>query len=405
MKAFSDLTPQNKKKLVVVGITGGIAAYKSAELVRNLIKRGHRVKVIMTRNAQQFIGPTTFKALTSDSVITEMFNESAEAVLRHTELADQASCVVIAPATANLIGKYANGIADDFLTTFLLANPSPVVIAPAMNPRMYASTAVQKNIEILKQRGVFWIGPDSGDTACGHQGVGRMSHPDEITDITAAVLGQKGDYAGKKVLVTAGPTREMIDPVRFISNRSSGLMGYSIAAAAVERGAFVHLISGPSSIRPHAAVKLSMVTSAQEMADRTLAEWEDADVAIMTAAVSDWQPMECLPAKRKKNTDLVWNLSLKNTIDILEEAGKRKKTGQLLFGFAAETENLQANAKIKITQKRLDGIFANDVSGSERGFEAPHNGGYFISSSGDVLEFPVESKRALADKLLNVLFK
>jgi phosphopantothenoylcysteine decarboxylase / phosphopantothenate---cysteine ligase len=388
-------------KTVALGVTGSIAAYKAAELVRLLMKKGATVKVIMTQNARQFVHPLTFQTLSENPVITGMWEPISDREIVHTSLADEASIAVVAPASANIIGKYAGGIADDFLSTFLLAIDIPVLLAPAMNPRMFAHPATQSNVNILAKRGVRFAGPGAGDTACGHIGTGRMEEPEIIADHAAAILRMNGDLKGRRVLVTAGPTREPIDPVRYISNRSSGLMGYALAAAAVERGAEVVLISGPSHLMPHAAVKFIKIESAQEMSAAVPGEFANADIIIMAAAVADWRCAEAKSSKWKKGVKKTARLELVATDDILAGLSRMKRSGQTLVGFAAETGNFREEALRKLRSKNLDFIVGNDVSGADSGFESDMNSGVIIDRAGMAEELPPQKKRIMADRIFD----
>ncbi len=395
------MLPEKHHKLVL-GITGGIAAYKSAELIRLLQKRGCDVKVIMTENACHFLGPDTCMALTGHPVVIGMFEESNRIdLIEHISLADWADAVIVAPATANIIGKITHGIADDFLSTFLLAFKGPLLIAPAMNPGMYSNPAVQRNLETLTRQGIRFAGPDSGESACGHIGIGRMTSVDIIADLAGAMMGQNGDYAGRRVLITAGPTRESVDPVRFISNRSSGKMGFAIAAAAAERGAEVHLVSGPVNLEPHAAVILRKVVTADEMRSAVMEEISESDLFIMAAAVADWKPLHPRAQKWKKGSSTSETLSLVQTSDILTDAIGVQGKPRVTVGFAAETENFSAEGTRKLREKKLDAIVVNDVSGTETGFETDLNQGFILDREENRIEIPRCQKREMAEKILD----
>jgi len=356
---------------VLLGVSGGIAAYKSAELVRMLKGSGAVVNVVMTDAATRFVSPLTFSALTGRSTHTGLFDGGSSGPIAHIELTAGADLFIVAPATANIIGKAANGIADDLLSTMLLAAKCPVLFAPAMNCRMYDNHAVQRNIETLKNDGVLFVGPEEGPMACEEYGWGRMSEPTAILDAAVSVLARPGDLAGRNVLVTAGPTIEDIDPVRYISNRSTGMMGYAVAAEAVSRGADVFLVSGPTSIRPPAGVHTTMVRSAAEMEREVMAAADDADIIIMCAAVADYSPSQLSAAKIKKGPE-DFSLKLVMTTDILKSLGRVKRRGQLLVGFAAETNSLEENAVKKLVEKNLDLIAANPVGG-DTGFGSRYN--------------------------------
>lgn len=388
---------------IVLGITGGIAAYKTAELIRILTKRRCNIRVVMTENACEFIGPETLKALSGHQVITAMFDTAArDQGIGHISLADWATAAIVAPATANLIGKYAHGIADDFLTTFLLAFQGPVLLAPAMNPRMFTHPAVQSNLGILMQRSVRIAGPDSGEVACGHSGPGRMTDPEVISDIACAMISHNGDLTGKRILITAGPTREPIDPVRYISNRSSGKMGFALAAAAAERGASVHLISGPVSLRPHAAVNFKMVLTAEQMHDAVMSALPQSDIVIMAAAVSDWRPENALKDKWKKGTTGSVSLKLVQNPDILREVSAMSAGRGVVIGFAAETANLLSEGQRKLREKNLDAVVVNDVSRPEIGFDSDENAGFVLDRDGNRTDIPVTGKREMAEKILDI---
>ncbi len=388
-------------KMIALGVTGGIAAYKSAEITRLLIKKGAQVQVIMTENAKQFVTPLTFQALSGRPVISDLFLHHSPSGIQHTELADLIDLLLIAPATANIIGKITVGIADDFLSTFAMATDVPLVIAPAMNPRMYANPVLQHNLQTLSARGVMIIEPEIGESACGHIGRGRMSEPVKIIDFCGVRLGRNLELKGKRVLITAGPTREAIDPVRFISNRSTGLMGFEMAAAAVERGADVILIAGTScTIDLHAAVRRIDVESADQMFQAVQLHAADMDIIVMAAAVSDWRPRDVYTQKWKKSGQNNTTLNLVQTTDILSDVSlKRRRENQIIVGFAAETENIVEEARRKWKQKKLDFIVANDVSRHDTGFESPTNAGFMIHPDGHTTPLPLHSKREMSEKI------
>ena len=357
-------------KTIVLGVSGGIAAYKSAELLRLLVKNGARVRVIMTQNAKAFVGPLTFEALSGRQACTSLFEGEGDASIKHIDWATEADAVVVAPATANVIGKFANGIADDALSTFMLAVTCPAIICPSMNTHMYESTAVQRNLDRLKADGYFVLDPESGELACGTTGPGRLPEPEDILDRLLYALHPK-DLAGKNILVTAGPTCEHMDPVRFISNPSSGKMGFAVARAAEHRGGKVSLITGPTHLTDPNRVKVIRVRTAGEMAREVFERMDVSDIIIKTAAVSDYRPKSPVDQKiKKKEDELV--LHLKKNQDILKELGRRKKN-QILVGFAAETENLEQNAEKKLAEKHLDIIAGNLIGGSASGFGADTN--------------------------------
>ena len=387
-----------KNKKVILAVCGGIAAYKSIEILRLLKKAEAEVRVILTKNAQWFVGALTFEALSGQPVFTDMFQESSEASLRHIDWARETDGVIIAPATANMIGKLANGIADDPLSTFMLAVTSPVLICPSMNTHMYASQAVQRNLDTLRSDGYFLMEPGSGQLACGTTGPGRLPEPEAIFDRFLGCLSPK-DLAGKKILVTAGPTIEPIDPVRFISNPSSGKMGFSIARAAEHRGAEVTLISGPTHLADPMNVTTIRVRTAAEMAHQVFQLMENADVIIKSAAVSDYGPKESKAHKVKKGKkEMV--LRLQQNEDILKTLGQKKKH-QVLVGFAAETRDLKKNATQKLAEKNLDIIAGNLVGSADSGFEADTNTVTLFFKDGTAESLPTMDKLEVAHILLD----
>jgi phosphopantothenoylcysteine decarboxylase/phosphopantothenate--cysteine ligase len=385
-------------KNIILGVSGGIAAYKSVELLRLLIKEQANVRVIMTRNATEFVGPLTFWALSRQPVCTRLFETVDDASIRHIDWANEADAVIIAPATANIIGKIAGGIADDALSTFILAVTCPVVICPAMNTNMFEAKAVRRNLERLKSDGHFVIEPESGELACGATGPGRLPDPEDIIDRLLFYLSPK-DMKGKKILVTAGPTREFIDPVRFISNPSSGKMGFAVAKAAEHRGGDVILITGPTNLTDPNNVTVVRVDTAREMALSVLEHMEHSDIIIKTAAVSDYRPKERSGQKIKKEKDELV-LSLEKTRDILKEVGKRKK-GRILVGFAAETEHLEQNAEQKLVEKNLDIIVGNLVGGASSGFGSDTNKVTLFYKDGTKEAIPEIHKDEVAHILLD----
>src|SRR3954470_9744146 len=360
---------------VALGVSGGIAAYKAAEIVRLLQDRGIRVQVIMTRSAQEFIRPLTFAALSGEKVITDMFSGGDEqpnidSAVEHIAVAQSIDALVVAPATADVLGKFAQGLATDFLTTLYLATTAPVVVAPAMNVNMWNHEATQANIATLKRRGVRVVEPDSGYLACGMPGPGRLAANESIVAAVMEALGASQELAGETVLITAGPTRERIDPVRYIGNRSSGKMGYAIAEAALRRGARVILISGPTNHKPPSAAEVMNVQTAQQMRDAVLARAPEANIIIKAAAVADYRPKQAADQKIKRQAGASLDIQLEGTTDILAELGKRKSGKQILIGFAAETENVLENARKKLLAKSLDAIVGNDVSQPGIGFDS-----------------------------------
>ena len=387
-----------KGKKIILGVTGGIAAYKAAELVRELVRSGAEVFVVMTHSAQAFITPLTFQTLSGNKVTTELFSLIEESEIGHISLADRAELLVIAPATANIIGKIAGGIADDMLTTIVMATKAPVLLAPAMNVHMWENPICQENIQRLRGRGVHFIDPEAGELACGYEGKGRLAEIPAIVEEIRSLLSPK-DLSGETILVTAGPTEEPIDPVRFLSNRSSGKMGFAVARAARLRGARVILVSGPSALPAPSGVKFIPVRTAAEMREAVLGNLPGFSVLVMAAAVSDYRPKATSPKKIKKSQAEL-TLPLELNPDILREAGQRKEK-RLLIGFAAETESLLANARKKLTEKNLDLIVANDVSLPGAGFAVDTNIVKLIDRSGKIEELPLMGKEDLADRLLD----
>jgi phosphopantothenoylcysteine decarboxylase/phosphopantothenate--cysteine ligase len=362
---------------VALGVSGGIAAYKAAELVRLLQDKGLDVQVVMTRHACEFITPLTFAALSGHKVITDMFGDAqgasnVESAIEHIAVAQEIAAFVIAPATANVLAKVAHGIADDFLTTLCLATKAPLIVAPAMNVNMWEHAATQQNLEVLRSRGVRVVNPDEGYLACGMTGAGRLASPECIAQAVFATLGLRQDLAGETVLVTAGPTEEPLDSVRYLSNRSSGKMGYALAEASRRRGARVLLVSGPTRTEPPAGVRLERVRTAEEMAQAVFRHLEEATVVLMAAAVADFRPAQAHPGKIKKQQGAPV-VKLEPTLDILAAVARRREKNQLLVGFAAETEHLLKNATAKLHAKRLDLLVANDVSQEGAGFDVDTN--------------------------------
>lgn len=385
-------------KTVLVGVTGCIAAYKSCEVARGLQKRGARVKVFMTQHATQFVGPVTFRALTNEEVAIELFDHPT-APIHHISLAQEPDLVLVAPATANVIAKMAHGIADDLMSTTLLATKKPLMVAPGMNTGMWTAAATQENVETLKRRGVEFIGPDSGYLACGDVGAGRMSEPAAIVEAVVKKLAAKQDLAHKKIVITAGPTHEPIDPVRYIANRSSGKMGIALAAAAQARGAEVTLVLGPTSLAAPAGVAVVNVETADQMLKAAKAAFKDADVAICAAAVADYTPKVKADHKLKKTEAHLDNIELEETADILATLSAEKGSRKVV-GFAAETNNLLQYAQAKLARKGCDAIVANDVSRADSGFGTETDKAYYITAQGTE-ELPLMSKRELADEILN----
>jgi phosphopantothenoylcysteine decarboxylase/phosphopantothenate--cysteine ligase len=386
-------------KCVILGVSGGIAAYKAVELMRLLVKAGAEVHVIMTRSAQEFIAPLTFQTLSGNPVHTELFNIIQEQEIGHISLADRADLLLIAPATANLVGKVANGIADDLLTTTIMATKAKVLFAPAMNSNMWENPLYRENQTKLEKLDYHFIEPAYGELACGWQGQGKLPDPQDIL-LSAQALFSNQDLVSKTVLVTAGPTREEIDPVRFLSNYSSGKMGYAIASAARDRGARVVLVSGPVNLPEPKGVEIVQVCSAQEMHQAVMARAEQADLIIKAAAVADFRPTARGEQKIKKGRSETMVVELQRNPDILAELGENKGA-RVLIGFAAETEELLKNAREKLTKKNLDMIVANDVTQEGAGFDGDTNIVRFLTADGSVEELPQMSKEAVADALLD----
>jgi phosphopantothenoylcysteine decarboxylase/phosphopantothenate--cysteine ligase len=390
---------------VALGVTGGIAAYKAAELVRLLQDRGIRVQVVMTRAAQEFVRPLTFAALSGEKVITDLFGAGAEepnidSAVEHIAVAQAIDALVVAPATADVIAKFAHGEANDFLTTLFLATTAPVVIAPAMNVNMWDNAATQANIETLKARGVTIVEPDSGYLACGMVGAGRLAANETIVLAVLKALKAEQDLAGETVLITAGPTREPIDPVRYIGNRSSGKMGYALAEAALRRGAKVIMVSGPTSLKPPSSVEVIQVQTAQQMRDAVMAHFDQATIVIKAAAVADFT-MRSADEKIKRKGPMT--LELEPTTDILAELGARKGS-RIVVGFAAETTDALANARKKLESKSLDAIVLNDVSQPGIGFDSERNAVTILTHAG-AETVPETSKWEVAHRVLDVVVK
>ena len=388
--------------LIALGIAGGIGAYKAVEVARGLQKRGHDVVAVMTASATRFVGPVTFEAITRRRVITDQFEAGANSDIEHIALASTIDLLLVAPATANIIGKFANGIADDFLSTLYVATRAPVLVAPAMNTQMFAHDAVRRNLDRLASQGVRFVEPGEGYLACGWIGKGRLAEPDEIVAAAEAVLRPEGRLRGQRVLVTAGPTYEDVDPVRYIGNRSSGRMGFAIAAEAARRGALVALVAGPTAIEPPAVQEVVRVRSAAEMHAAVMSRAGAMDVVVMAAAVADYAPEQAAAQKVTKRSDTL-TLVLKKTADILGDLGRRRVAagnGPLLVGFAAETEDVLARAAAKREQKHADLIVANDVSGSDAGFDVDANAVTIVGSDG-AESIPLQSKARIASAILD----
>jgi phosphopantothenoylcysteine decarboxylase/phosphopantothenate--cysteine ligase len=385
--------------VVVLGVTGGIGAYKACEVLRELQRRGADVHVVMTAAATRFVTPMTFEALSGHAVFHDQWALGENGEIRHVSLADDAELLLVAPATANILGKFARGIADDALSTLYLATRAPVLVAPAMNLNMLEHEAVRENLAILRGRGVGVVEPGSGYLACGWLGKGRLAEPAEIVDAAMAALARRSDLAGETVLVTAGPTVEDVDPVRFLSNRSSGRMGYRVAEAARDRGARVVLVSGPTALPPPPGIDLVPVRSAEEMKAACDRHFEAATVVVAAAAVADYRPAVRADEKVKK-ADGPRSLELVRTPDILKGLGERKG-GRVLVGFAAETASLEANAAGKLAAKNLDLVVGNDVSVAGQGFSGEANAGIILRRDGGRAEVPLGTKRAMAERIMD----
>lgn len=381
---------------IILAVTGCIGAYKAALITRLLQKNGHEVIPVMTGNAERFITPLTLEKLSGNRVVTSLWDDGTGGI-DHIGTARQSDLLLVAPATANILGKFASGIADDFLSTLFLAFDGPVVIAPAMNVAMWKNAATRENVRTLESRGIRFISPGEGYQACGESGPGRLAEPEEIVKEIEAFFRASKHLRGKKVLVTAGPTIEDIDPVRFLSNRSSGKMGYALAEEAVQRGAEVYLVSGPVAIQPPPGVSVVNIRSASEMAEAVFQLFPEMDIVIKAAAVADYTVTAFTPGKIRKDSDTL-NLELSRTVDILGELGKRK-TAQYLVGFAAESEDLVARAVSKLKQKSLDMIVANDITGNETGFDADDNQVTILGPQGLVAEIPRASKGSVASQI------
>ncbi|HVH29465.1 MAG TPA: bifunctional phosphopantothenoylcysteine decarboxylase/phosphopantothenate--cysteine ligase CoaBC [Vicinamibacterales bacterium] len=388
--------------LIALGVCGGIGAYKAVEVARGLQKRGHEVVAIMTHSATRFVGPITFEAITRRQVITDQFAPGANADIEHIALASSIDLLLVAPATANIIGKFANGIADDFLSTLYTATRAPLLLAPAMNTQMFEHAAVRRNLDTLADRGVRFVEPGEGYLACGWIGKGRLAEPSEIVEAAEAILRPPGPLSGRRVLVTAGPTYEDFDPVRYIGNRSSGRMGFAIAAEAARRGAEVTLVAGPTAIETPPVREVVRVRRASEMHEAVMSRADAADVVVMAAAVADYAPVESLSDKLPKDDESL-TLTLRRTPDILADLGRRRAAagkGPLLVGFAAETRDVVKRADTKREDKHVDLIVANDVSRQDAGFDVDMNAVTFVSAQG-AEPLPLQSKARVAAALLD----
>ena len=385
-----------KRHTVVLGVTGSIAAYKAVELARELTRRGVNVRVIMTPAATQFVSPLTFEALLNSTVVTDLFQGGAAGPIPHVSLANEADAMVIAPASADALARLAHGLADDVVSCTAMAFSGPLVLAPAMHENMYLSAATQANIALLRERGAVIVGPESGDLASGGRGAGRMSDLETITGWTLKTLGQHGDMAGRTVVVTAGGTQEPIDPVRCVTNRSSGKMGYALAEACRDRGAYVILVTAPTSLTSPAGIEVIPVVTAQQMYEATQLAVQHADALIMAAAVADYRPAHPADDKIKKERATL-EIALERTVDILGSV----KGSFVRVGFAAESSNLEHNAQSKLSSKGLDLIVANDITSTDSGFGAENNRVILIDRTGAIDRLPLLSKREVADRVLD----
>lgn len=389
----------SEQKKILLGITGGIAAYKSLFLIRLFIKNNYQVKVVATKNALEFVTPLSIETLSNNKLYSDVFASPNEYTTQHISMSDEADVFIIAPATANCIGKFANGIADDALSTTFLAFNKPVFIAPAMNSKMMEHYSVVKNIDFLKANGVHFIESDYGDLACGYQGKGRMAEPEIIFEQIHQFFKESKKIRGKKVLISAGPTHEAIDPVRFIGNHSSGKMGFALAEAFAQNGADVVLIAGPVSLETPANVKRINVTSSDEMYQACEKEFHGADITIMAAAVADYKATEISQQKIKKSENQ-FSVQLTKTKDILASLGKIKKSNQILVGFALETNNEKENAKAKLHTKNLDFIVLNSLNDKGAGFAHQTNKITIIDNQGTIIDYPLKSKKEVAQDIL-----
>ncbi len=392
------MKPENKT--IILGVTGGIAIHKSIDLASQLVKQGHSVHVVMTENATRLVQPTQFQVISRNPVLLDLFELGSDWKPVHIDLADKADLLAIVPATANIIGKMANGIADNALSTVAISVHCPILIAPAMEQHMYENPFVAANVRSLKSHGVEFVEPVSGDLASGKQGMGRLNTVEEILGRINQLLNTSKDLRGKRVIVTAGPTREYLDPVRFISNRSSGKMGYAVAEAARDRGAEVLLISGPATAAPPTGVETQYIETTLELQDAILERFDQTDIVVMAAAVADYRPQAFSSNKIKKTTDHL-TIPLEQNPDIAQALGKRKNSGQITVGFAAETDDLLENAQKKLIKKNCDLIVANDVLAEGAGFEGDTNIVTLLDQSGRREQLPLLSKREVADRILD----
>ena len=391
---------EQENKTIILGVTGGIAIHKSIDLASQLVKQGYSVHVVMTENATRLVQPIQFQVISRNPVLLDLFDLGADWKPVHIDLADGADLLAIVPATANIIGKMANGIADNALSTVAISVHCPILIAPAMEQHMYENPFVASNIQRLKAHGVEFVEPVSGDLASGKQGMGRLNTVEVILGRITQMLKTPKDLRGKRVVVTAGPTREYLDPVRFISNRSSGKMGYAVAEAARDRGAEVLLISGPATAAPPTGVETRYIETTLELKDALLEGFDQTDIVVMAAAVADYRPQAFSPNKIKKTTDQL-TIPLEQNPDIAQVLGERKKKGQITVGFAAETNDLLENAQKKLVKKNCDLIVANDVLAEGAGFEGDTNIVTLLDQNGNCEQLPLLSKREVADRILD----
>ena len=390
-------SPLNNKR-VVLGVTGSIACYKAADLASKLVQSGALVDVVLTSAATQFVSKLTFRSITHRSVFTDLYSPESELSINHVALAETADIIIVAPTTANTIAKIANGISDDVLTTTILATRAPIIIAPAMDANMFDNAATRANVTKLVTRGVFIAGPANGRLASGLIGQGRMVEPSDIISSANMILGKDGDLSGKKIVVSAGGTEEAIDPVRNITNRSSGKMGYAIAEAARDRGAIVSLVAAPNTLPKPVGILVTKIQSTEEMKKVIDTECDGADALIMAAAVADWRPLEKLDSKAKKSTSDTWSLKLVKNPDIIASI---KNDSLIKVGFAAESEDLIENSKVKIKSKNLDFIVANDITAKDSGFSVDTNKVTIIHSNGNIESLPLMSKYDVAHSILD----
>ena len=389
-----------KNKTIILGVTGGIAIHKSIDIASQLVKQGHSVYVVMTENAACLVQPIQFQVISRNPVLLDLFDLGSDWKPVHIDLADKADLLAIVPATANIIGKIANGIADNALSTVAISVHCPILIAPAMEQHMYENPYVAANIQKLQSHGVEFVEPVSGDLASGKQGMGRLNTVEVILGRITQMLKTRKDLNGKRVVVTAGPTREYLDPVRFISNRSSGKMGYAVAEAARDRGAEVLLISGPATATPPTSVETRYIETTLELQNALLERFDQTDIVVMAAAVADYRPQAFSPNKIKKTADQL-TIPLEQNPDIAQALGERKRKGQITVGFAAETDDLLENAQKKLIKKHCDLIVANDVLAEGAGFEGDTNIVTLLDQSGNCEQLPLLSKREVADRILD----